>query len=83
MNKRRLITVSIAVLLASFFISAVGARGGEFIIEPLQEATENIELTVSDEVLGNLSVSNGFIDFYVTSPSGAILLCYNKTAFNT
>lgn len=83
MNKRRLILVSIAVLLASFFISAVSARGCEFVIEPLREVTENVELNVSDEVFGNLSVSNGFIDFYVTNPSGIILLCYNKTAFNT
>ena len=83
MNKRRLISVYIVVFLASLLISAVSARGGEFLIEPSHEVTENVALTVSDEVFGNLSVSNGFIDFYVTSPSGVILLRYNKTAFNT
>ena len=33
--------------------------------------------------LGNLSVVDGFVDFYVTSPSGVILICYNKTALNS
>jgi len=83
MNRKYLIPVSIVVLLASFFISGVNARDSEFVIEPLQEVTENVVLNISDEVSGNLSVSNGFVDFYVRSPSGAILLCCNKTAFNT
>jgi len=83
MNKRQLIPVYIVVLLASFFINAVGARGGEFCVEPLQEVTENINLRVSEEVFGNISVSKGVIDFYITSPSGVVLFCYYKTTFNT
>ncbi|MDH5266326.1 MAG: emp24/gp25L/p24 family protein [Candidatus Bathyarchaeota archaeon] len=48
--------------------------------------TESVELTVSDktsaDVSGNVSIVDGFVDFYVTSPSGIVLLCYNKTAFD-
>lgn len=65
----------------------VNARGGVFVIKPRQEVTDSVELMVSDatsvEVYGNLSVADGFVDFYVTSPSGMVLLCYNKTAFST
>jgi len=81
-SKQRLILSSIAVLLCSFLISAVSGRGGVFVIESTQEVIENVELGVSDKVSGNLSVSNGFVDFYIKSPSGIVLLCYNKTAFD-
>lgn len=82
-SKQRLILSFIAVLLCSFLISAVSGRGGVFIIEPMQEVIENVELGVSDKVSGNLSVNNGFIDFYITTPSGEVLLSYNKTTFDT
>lgn len=52
-------------------------------MEPFRKSIESVGLGVSDEVVGNLSVSNGFIDFYITSPSGVVLLCYNHTVFNT
>lgn len=81
-SKQQLILSSIAVLLCSFLISAVSGSGRVFIIEPTQEVIENVKLGVSDKVSGNLSVSNGFIDFYIKSPSGIVLLCYNKTSFN-
>jgi len=77
-----LVLFAITITLVSF-IGPVSARGGEFFIEPLREVTESVELTESDEVIGNVSVSNGFIDFYVTSPSGVVLLCWNQTAFDT
>jgi len=83
MRKRRLIFATLTIFLASFFITAAGARGDVFVIEPAQEVTENVELDVSSDVAGNFSVKNGFIEFYVTDPSGIVILCYNKTAFNT
>jgi len=76
----------LAVFVAGSFICNVSARGGVFVVEPMQEVIEEIELTVSDKtsanVCGNFSVNDGVIDFYVTSPSGIMLLCYNETAFN-
>jgi len=86
MRKRILIFFLLAVFLAGPFIGNVSARGGVFVVEPMQEEIEEIELTVSDKttanVCGNFSVNDDFIDFYVTSPSGIMLLCYNKTTFN-
>jgi len=52
----------------------------------MQEVTENVEVAVSNNmyvsVCGNLSVANGFIDFYVTNPSESIILYYKKTSFS-
>ena len=76
----------LVVFVASFFVPYVSAREGVFVIGPMQETTETVELTVSEntsvDVCGNVSVINGFVDFYVTSPSGNIILCYNKTSFS-
>jgi len=81
-----LIRLLLLIFLISFSIPYASARGGVFVIDPMQEATETVELTVSDntsaDVHGNVSVINGFVDFYVTSPSGIIILCYNKTSFS-
>ena len=83
MKKRQLVFFFLAVFLVSSFMGNASARGGVFVIEPMQEVTEIVELRVSDKsaanVSGNVSVIDGFIDFYVTSPSGIVLLCYNKT----
>jgi len=52
----------------------------------MQEVTEMVNLTVYEnmhiDVHGNISVDNGFVDFYVTNPSGNIIFCCNKTAFS-
>jgi len=86
MRKRELMFFLLAVFLVGSFIGNVSARGDVFVVDPTQEVIETIELAVSDmtsaDVCGNFSVIDGFIDFYVTSPSGIVLLCYNKTAFN-
>lgn len=82
----KLICIFLLIFLTGFSIPYANAIGGVFVIGPLQEATETIELTVSDntsaDVCGNVSVINSFADFYVTSPSGNIILCYNKTSFS-
>lgn len=55
-------------------------------VKPMQEVTENVEVAVSNttyvSVCGNLSVVNGFIDFYITNPSRSIILCQNRTSFS-
>jgi len=73
----------IALLLVSFLIATVHARGGAYTVEPTQEVTDTVKLGISDGVVGNVSVSDGVIDFYVTSPSGFVLLWYKKTSFDT
>jgi hypothetical protein len=84
-NKRKLLPVLLTVFLGISFLGKVDARGGVFLIEPKQEVIDSIELTVSDKtsanVAGSMSVANGSIDFYVTSPSGIVLFCYNNTDF--
>lgn len=79
--KRSTAIISIAFLLASLCVASVQAREGTFVIEPTREVTDSIELDISDSAVGNVSVGDGLIDFYVTSPSGLIILCYNDTAF--
>lgn len=74
--------VSIVFLSSIFFVGIVNARGGTFIIEPSEKANERVKLGARDTVRGNFSVSNGFIDFYIMSPSGTVFLRYNKTAFD-
>jgi len=74
------------VLLFIFFIPHANARGCTFVISPMQEVTEMVNLAVYEnmhiEVRGNISVDNGFVDFYVTNPSGNIIFCCNKTSFS-
>ncbi|MDH5595268.1 MAG: emp24/gp25L/p24 family protein [Candidatus Bathyarchaeota archaeon] len=78
----RIAFFSIVFLSSIFFVGIVNARGGTFIIEPSEKANERVKLGACDTVRGNFSVSNGFIDFYIMSPSGTVFLRYNKTAFD-
>jgi hypothetical protein len=82
-----LVHALVIVLLLGFFISSASARGGVFVVGSSNEMTEKVQLVSdaheTDKVYGNISVSDGFIDFFVTSPSGGILLCYNKTALES
>jgi hypothetical protein len=75
-----LILLLTTVLLLALGISTAKARGGVFIVKPTQEVIEDVNLEVSDEVFGNLSVSDGFIDFYVTNPSGATVQSFHYIA---
>jgi hypothetical protein len=79
-NKLR-VSLTIAIVMLFLCISNVFARGGAYIIEPNQEIIDLADLTLKGTVRGNISVTDGFIDFYVTSPSDELLLSYNKTAF--
>jgi len=81
MRKRQVIVFLLAVFLAGSFIGNASARGGIFVIEPVQEITENVALGVSDSVFGNISVEGGVIDFYVTKPNGSIIFWHNDTAY--
>ena len=78
----RIAFVSIVFLSAIFFVGIVNATREIFAVEPSAEATERVRLGVRNAISGNFSVSKGFIDFYITSPSGIVILCYNNTEFN-
>lgn len=89
MSKRincKLILSSVIVLLLTLGTQAASARGGIFVVEPKREVVEEVNLSagagVSSEVVGDLSVTNGSIDFWITSPSGVILL-YDKKIANS
>jgi hypothetical protein len=69
-------------LLASLFVASVEARGGNLVVSPSGEAIEKIQLAPPDNVVGNMSVSNGFVDFFVTNPSYDIVYQNLKTSFD-
>jgi hypothetical protein len=79
MSKRLSIAI-IGLLLALSFVGQVYARSKTFSIEPCHEIAEIIDLQTSESVVGNVS-ANGLIDFYVSSPSGNVIYCVNKTTF--
>jgi len=83
MKCKSITSILLIFLVASFFIGMVNARGEAFVIEPSKEVIEKVELKVPDEVVGNVTVSNGSIDFYITNPSGTILFYSNETAFES
>ena len=74
----KLILFFVIVLLLALGVQVVSARGGIFVVEPKREAVEEVNLgagaDVSSEVVGDLSVTNGSIDFWITSPSGVVVL---------
>ena len=87
MNRRFKISMILFLFfLINFYIPHAYARGRIFIVKPMQEMIENVDVVVSNKtfvnVCGNISVAKGFIDFYITSPSRSIILYYNRTSFN-
>jgi hypothetical protein len=79
MKKRRLwfpILLSVLVLMLGFSVYSAEARGESFTIETMKEAVENVTLGVSDQVVGNLKIINGSVDFLVTGPNGAVVLSF-------
>jgi len=84
-TKLCLILLTVSVLMLAFCVSVARARGGSLVLGSMQEAVESVDLGVSDEVFGNLSVSNGYIDFFVTNASGATIQGFHNvssTSFN-
>jgi hypothetical protein len=84
MKKQKITLIFSMFLAVGFLVGTVNASGGVFVIEPAQEVIDTIKLTVSKNVsvnvCGSVSVIDGFIDFYVTSPSGIVLFYRNGTA---
>ena len=81
MNKKIgkwLILLPISVLMLVFCISLAEARGGSFVIGSMQGAVENVDLGISDQVFGNLSVSDGCIDFFIVNPSGVTVQTFQN-----
>lgn len=79
-TKLCLILLPVSVLMLAFYVSVARARDGSFVIGPMQEAVENVDLGVSDQVFGNLSVSSASIDFFITDPSGATVLGFHNVS---
>ena len=79
-TKLCLILLPFSVLMLVFCVSVARARGGSFVIGSMQETVENVDLGVSDQVFGNLSVSSGYIDFFVTNPSGATVQTFHNVS---
>lgn len=84
-KKLFLILLSITVLMLGFFVSVARASNRSFVIGPMHGAVENVYLGVSDKVSGNLSVSWGYVDFFITNPDDVNVqefLNVSNTSFN-
>jgi len=78
--KRILLYLLILSVLILLTIGIATARTHEFIIQPKREVTVDTPiLTPPDSVSGNMTVKGGVVDFYVASPTGIVVLCYNQT----
>lgn len=80
--KKRTLTIIICFLLVLLCVGQAYARSGNLVIEPSRKAVETVNLTVSSSVTGNISADR-MVDFYVNSPSGAVIFNTNKTTFAT
>jgi len=78
---KRCVLWGMLVFMLCSMISNISARTDVYELEPSSEVTRDITLTVQDSVVGNLSVGNGVIDFYVTNPSEGIVFYYDKTTY--
>ena len=78
-------SVLLALLVAGVFVGLAKAMEVSFIVTPSEdEVVQKIQLSASDNIVGNISVENGsFIDFFVTSPSYDMVFQSNKTSFET
>jgi hypothetical protein len=56
-----------------FFVGTAKARDESFVIQPKQEAVEYVNLAGSGNASGNLSASQGQIDFFIRDPNGIII----------
>lgn len=82
MNTRRALSYLLVLSVLIFlFVGNVEARTHDFVVQPEQEVTlSSPTLTSPDRVIGNMSVQDGFVEFYITSPTGRIVFCHNQTA---
>lgn len=75
---------AIRVLLPLLLLSLVGSvqASSVFVIRPSKEATQNVECPSGcQSFAGNVSAVGGTIDFYVSDPSGNVVLHYENIAF--
>ena len=78
----KLFCVLVALLFVGLFVGIVEARGGTFVISPSGEAIEKVQLSPPDSVFGNMSVSGGFVEFFVTNPSNEVIYQNLKTSLD-
>jgi uncharacterized membrane protein len=79
----KIVCFLVTLLSLSLLGGLVAARGGSFAINPKGEAIETIQLTPPDSVFGNMTVSGGFVDFYITNPSNDVIYQNLRTPFDS
>jgi hypothetical protein len=52
-----------------------------FVAEPEREVTLTVDSNGCVSIYGNISIMQGYVDFYITDPSGNTLCLFNMTAF--
>jgi hypothetical protein len=80
MDPKRKILASLFLLLLAFAGSVQASN--VFIVGPLENVCQNIECpNTCQSISGNVSTVGGNIDFYITEPSGNIVLYYENVSF--
>jgi hypothetical protein len=74
--------LAIVILLACFsLLGRAYASAETLVVDPGQEVIRTVDSHGCVSICGNLSVTQGYVDFFITGPSGKVLLLYNKTPF--
>ena len=74
---------AIFLLLLLALAATARASSNVFTIEPSKEANQAVECPIGvQSFAGNVSVSDGNIDFFVVDPSGAVLLRYDYISYH-
>lgn len=77
---RKILAIVILLVCFSLF-KIVYASAETLVVETGQEVIRTVDSHGCVSICGNLSVTQGYVDFFVTGPSGNVLLLCNKTAF--
>jgi len=79
MRTRRILYMLVLFITVFLTPSIANARSEVIVIKRNSEVTRSLQLSILDEVYGNVSVRNGKIDFFLRSPEQQVLFCYNQT----
>jgi len=83
-SERQMLRRILAVVIVLACLPLLGrayASAETLVVEPGQEVLRTVDSNGCVSICGNVSVAQGYVDFYITGPSGNVLLLYNKTAF--
>jgi hypothetical protein len=73
-----IIFLVVSTIVGYAYIGSAQGRGGNFTVNPYSEVTEEIALTLPHKIIGNLSISNGFVDFFIIDPSNQTIYSEEK-----